>query len=325
MGLGHATKYQLIHLKNGGTLNVREVPVISSETVVGKLPTNATGITIKHCQYNKRGQEWCYINYPLGSSHLEGWVKRYFLEPMRENTTSKVHITNFLHNYYMADEENFLDKLQVFYTYPMQQYMRAKNLTLMELRSHKVNFYKRWPKRDYRLTYLKILKRKPKYIDVQTTVRWTVQGAEEEGSGKDIQKIRLIPEKNTFKVLAIKNLKHIVFPKPQVIEEQNSTVAKGKEDIQELADNKNGKVVAKDPTQKYYIKVGSFVGTINSTYLTRISKNRFPYIIQKVKQGKNIIQRVLIGPFENSSEAQASLPKVRSKINANAYIQSMLR
>ena len=328
MGLGHATKYQLIHLKNGGTLNVREVPIISSETVVGKLPTNATGITIKHCQYNKRGQEWCYINYPLGSSHLEGWVKRYFLEPMRENTTSKVHITNFLHNYYLADEENFLDKLQVFYTYPMQQYMRVKNLTLMELRSQKVYFYKRWPKRDYRLTYLKILKRKANYIDVQTTVRWTVQGAKEENSGKDIQKIRLIPEKNTFKVLAIKNLKHIVFPKPQAIEEQNITVAQGKEGFQELTEKNNIKEVegiAKNPTQKYYIKVGSFVGTINSTYLTRISKNRFPYIIQKVKQDKSIIQRVLIGPFENSTEAQASLAKVRSRINANAYIQSMLR
>ena len=323
MGLGHATEYQLIHLKSGGTLNVREVPVIASSTVVGKLPRNATGIQIKHCKYNRRGQEWCYINYPLGSSHLEGWVKRYFLAPMKTNTTSKVHITNFLHNYYMADEENFLDKLQVFYTYPMQQYMRIKNLSLMKLRSHKVRFYKKWPKRDYRLTYLKILKRKPKYIDVQTTVRWTVKGLEDEGSGKDIQKIRLVPQKNTFKVLAIKNLKHTVFPKPQAIEEQNITIEGsasegGKEKVVES-------VIVNDSTQKYYIKVGSFVGTINSTYLSRISANKFPYIIQKVKQNNSTIQRVLIGPFENSSEAQASLATVRNKINANAYIQSMLR
>ena len=320
MGLGHATEYQLIHLKSGGTLNVREIPVISSKTVVGKLPRNATGIQIKHCKYNKRGQEWCYINYPLGSSHLEGWVKRYFLTPMKKNTTSKVHITNFLHNYYMADEENFLDKLQVFYTYPMQQYMRAKNLTLMELRSHKVNFYKKWPKRDYRLTYLKILKRKSNYIDVQTTLRWSVQGLKDEGSGKDIQKIRLVPIKNTFKVLAIKNLKHTVFPKPQAIEEINISIPEST-----LAEKKEKDIIVNDKTQKYYIKVGSFVGTINSTYLSRISLNKFPYIIQKVKQNNSIIQRVLIGPLENSSEAQALLPIVRNKINANAYIQSMLR
>ena len=323
MGLGHATEYQLIHLKSGGTLNVREVPVISSKTVVGKLPRNATGIQIRHCKYNKRGQEWCYINYPLGSSHLEGWVKRYFLTPMKTNTTSKVHITNFLHNYYMADEENFLDKLQVFYTYPMQQYMRTKNLTLMELRTHKVNFYKKWPKRDYRLTYLKILKRKAKYIDVQTTVRWSVKGLEEEGSGKDIQKIRLVPEKNTFKVLAIKNLKHTVFPNIQEIEEENVSIPV--ESQEENEKQATEVTIVNDTTQKYYIKVGSFVGTINSTYLSRISSNKFPYIIQKVKQNKSIIQMVLIGPFENSAEAQASLANVRSKINANAYIQSMLR
>ena len=321
MGLGHATEYQLIHLKSGGTLNVREVPVIASSTVVGKLPRNATGIQIKHCKYNRRGQEWCYINYPLGSSHLEGWVKRYFLAPMKTNTTSKVHITNFLHNYYMADEENFLDKLQVFYTYPMQQYMRVKNLSLMGLRLHKVNFYKKWPKRDYRLTYLKILKRKPNYIDVQTTVRWSVKSLEEEGSGKDIQKIRLIPEKNTFKVLAIKNLKHTVFPKPQIIEEENLTSIEVSLNSEKQEEN----IIVNDNTQKYYIKVGSFVGTINSTYLSRISTNKFPYIIQKVKQNNSIIQRVLIGPFENSTEAQASLAKVRSKINSNAYSQSILR
>lgn len=320
MGLGQATEYQLIQLKKGGTLNVREVPIISSKTIVGKIPANATGIRIKHCKYNARGQEWCYINYPLGSSHLEGWVKRYFLKAMKKNTTSKVHITNFLHNYYMADEENFLDKLQVFYTYPMQQYMRTKNLTLMSLRTHKVNFYKKWPKRDYRLTYLKILKRKSNYIDIQTTVKWNIKGNnEEEKSGKDIQKIRLIPQKSTFKVLAIKNLKHIVFPKPQVIEEQNITIP------EKIKVNNEAKIeVIANTTQKYYIKVGSFVGSINSTYLSKISANKFPYIIQKVKQNNSLIQRVLIGPFDNSSEAQQALSTVRSKINANAYIQSIL-
>ena len=124
---GFATKYQLTHLKKGATLNVREVPIVSSKTVVGKLPADATGIVIKHCKKNKSGKEWCYINFPLGGYHLEGWVSRHFLKPMKSNETSKIHITNFLHNFYMADEENFLDKLQVFYIYPMQQYRWYKN------------------------------------------------------------------------------------------------------------------------------------------------------------------------------------------------------
>ncbi|MBU1684600.1 SPOR domain-containing protein [Patescibacteria group bacterium] len=311
MGLGHATEYQVVHLKKGGTLNVREVPVVTAKTVVGRIPAYATGIRIKECKYNAEGKEWCYINYPLGGSHIEGWVNSYFLSPMQVELTSTAHIKNFLYNFYMADEENFLDKLQVFYTFPMQQYMSKKNISLMDLRSKKVHYYKQWPKRDYRLSYLKILKRKPDYIDVQTTVNWNIKNHADDQSGKDIQKLRLIPTGSSFKILALKNLMHTVFPKPQLVEELNATV------------DMNQTMVAVGET-KYYIKVGSFFSEINKDYLANITKNGFAYMTQVVKQDNNTIRRLYIGPYDTTLEAVDALKNVREKINENAYIQSLV-
>jgi len=323
MGLVGATEYQLNHIKKGGTLNVREIPVVESSTVVGRIPANGTGIRIKQCKINKTGDEWCYINYPLGGYHLEGWINRYYLKAMKENTTSKRHITNFLSNFYMADEENFLDKLQVFYEFPMQQYFKKTHVSVMQLRSKKVNYYKKWSKRSYRLTHMKILKRHDKYIDVQTTVLWNIKGSGEDAeSGKDIQKIRLLPKDNTFKVFALKNLKHTVYPKPEPIVEKNDTLTepKDKEISEELfAEN----TTMATNSKKFYIKAGSFFGTIDSEYLSKITENGFGYMVQKVTQNGNTIRRVYIGPFNDSNKAKLALPKVRVSINANAYIQSL--
>ena len=319
IGMGNATTYQIVHLKKGGSLNVREVPEIRYRTTVGNIPAYATGIKIRQCKYNSQGQEWCYISYPKGGSHLEGWVSRRFLAPMSGGSTSKRHIQNFLQNFYMADEENFLDKLQSFYQFPMQQYLWKKNVSLMQLRSQKVHFYKKWGKRDYRLTYLKILKRRSNYIDVQATVRWKMSGYKAFQEGKDVQKLRLIPTGNSFKVLALKNFSHWVKPKPQVVEEENLTVA-----TIELTEpiNESKKLVHGG----YYIKVGSFFGEINPSYLKKISTLGYPYVIQKVTNPTSnggVIRRVLIGPFESESLVKDSLTPVRAKINKNAYIQSL--
>lgn len=320
MGLGYATEYQVVHLKKGGTLNVREVPVVNSKTVVGRIPAYATGISIRECKYNAEGKEWCYINYPLGGSHLEGWVNSYFLAPMQVALTSKIHIKNFLYNFYMADEENFLDKLQVLYTFPMQQYMWKKNVSLMDLRSKKVNYYKKWPKRNYRLSYLKILKRKPNYIDVKTTVNWKIKSRSDDQSGKDVQKLRLIPTGSSFKVLALKNLAHTVFPKPKLLEELNATV-----DMNQTMVATGANMTEKMGETKYYIKVGSFFKEINKDYLAKITKNGFSYMTQIVNLDNNTIRRLYIGPYDTTLEAVDALKNVREKINENAYIQSFVR
>ena len=324
IGMGNATTYQIVHLKKGGSLNVREVPEIRYRTTVGHIPAYATGIKIRQCKYNSQGQEWCYISYPKGGSHLEGWVSRRFLAPMSGGSTSMKHIQNFLQNFYMADEENFLDKLQSFYQFPMQQYHWKKNVSLMQLRSNKVRFYKKWGKRDYRMTYLKILKRRSNYIDVQATVRWKMKGYKESQEGKDIQKLRLIPTENSFKVLALKNLSHWVKPKPVVIKEEE-IVATTTDDIN-ISTEVKPEIASTKVARGYYIQVGSFFKEINPNYLHKIKSFTYPYIIQKVMKPSSdsvVIRRVLIGPFNSLALAMDSLAGVREKINKNAYIQTL--
>jgi len=328
MGLGHATKYEIVHVKRGATLNVRETPSLRKSSVVGRVAANTTGISIHECTELNDGSEWCYIKAPRGGSHIEGWVKSYYLAKMsKKSNRSKVHIQNFLQNFYMADEENFLDKLQVFYTFPMQKYLWHKNISLMDLRAKKVREYKKWPKRDYRLTYMKILRRKPNYIDVQTTVRWKLKGHGDYEAGKDIQKLRLVPTGNTFKVSAMKYLRHTVYPKPKPVVDKNSTMLATNE-LNKTIETKNvivKKEMTSSDTVKYYIKSGSFFSEISPSYLASISNNGFPYLIQKVRQGEKVIRRVFIGPFNSEDEASTALVTVRAKINEYAYIQKNIR
>lgn len=317
IGIGNATVYQIVHLKRGSSLNVREIPEIRYRTAVGTIPAFATGIKIRQCKYNSRGQNWCYISYPNGSSHLEGWVKRSYLAPMRGTSTSKRHIENFLKNFYRADEEDFLDKLHSFYRFPMQQYLWRKNVSLMQLRSQKVRFYKKWGKRDYRLIRFKILKRRSNYIDVQATVRWRIKGYKAFKEGRDIQKLRLLPRGNSFKILALKNLNHWV--KPEAIVEEKEVTVPIITKLEESIDlNKTVVHIG------YYIKVGSFFGEINPIFLKKISSLGYRYIVQKSVNPTNnrgLIRRVLIGPFKSESLAKGSLLSVREKINKDAYIQ----
>jgi len=318
-GLIQAEKYEISHIKRGGTLNVRDVPFINQSIVVGKIASHTTGISIKECTELEDASEWCYINAPRGASHIEGWVNSYYLKKMTKRAkTSKAHIQNFLHNFYLADEENYLDKLQVFYTFPMQKYLWNKNLSLRDLRIKKVREYKMWPKRDLRLTYVKILKRKADYIDVQTTVRWSFENGDDYEKGKDIQKLRLIPIGNTFKVSAVKNFTHIVFPKPKPVFDENLTLVTT-EPTKPVIQTQQSMA-----TNKFYIKSGSFFSPISAKYLASISNQGFPYLVQKVQRGDKVVRRVFIGPFNSIIEATNSLATVRAKINKFAYIQSNL-
>jgi len=338
LGFADAAKYQVTNIKAGTTLNVRDFPLVSQSNVVGKLYANTSNISVKECTELIDNSEWCYVSVQRGASYLEGWVNSYYLAEMTPTIkASKAHIQNFLHNFYMADEEDYMDKLQVFYSFPMQRYRWSKNVSLMDLRAKKVREYKKWSNRDFRMTYFKILKRKSNYIDVQTTIRWYVSNSEDYDKGKDIQKLRLVPVGNSFKVAALKNLKHIVFPKPKPILEDNATLLSSLELNTTLPSPevtqespKETPTFANTPSPqstgivhgKFYIKAGSFFSEVDPNYLQSISNNAFPYDIQRVQQGDKIIRRVFIGPFDCIHQATQSLKTVREKINALAYIQT---
>jgi hypothetical protein len=186
----------------------------------------------------------------------------------------------------------------------MQQYFNKKNLNLIQLRTNKVAFYKKWLKRKYKMTALKILKRTDRYIDVRATVKWRFESRDSNQSGKDIQKVRLVHNDDAFKVLAIKNLGHFInhqdIREEEIPIEQNETIEE----------------------KHFYVKVGSFFSEPNSEYLLNITQHGFNYTIQEVSQDEDIIKRVYIGPYNTEMEAIEVLKDVRLGINKNAYIQS---
>ncbi|NPA61349.1 MAG: hypothetical protein GXO06_03580, partial [Epsilonproteobacteria bacterium] len=171
-----STEYRVNHLKEGMQLNVRERPLVNSSTLIGKIPSNAIGIRVKECKYAKDGKRWCYIFYPMGAKHVEGWVRAYYLAPLDISVTSYIYIRNFLKNFYSAEEENFLDKLKVFYNFPLRRYFDRYNIDYIQLRNIKVEFYKRWIKRRYRLVDILILNRGRDHTDVKTVVDWKFYG-----------------------------------------------------------------------------------------------------------------------------------------------------
>ena len=322
----NATEYSLTHLRKGGAVNIRKEPIINRHTFVGKLPADSIGIKIKECKYNIKGREWCYIYHGIGLQHIEGWVSRRFLLPMKENREANhFYLKNFLQDYYKADEENFLDKLKVFYTFPMQQYMYQRNVTLMNLRASKVRFYKYWPKRQYRLGHLRILRQKRDYTDVAITVYWKYASHNDERSGTDVDKVRIVKEDEDFKVLAIKRLTQVINPK--IIEPKDDVKSETLVDAKESEEvNKKDetakKEASKDGGKKYYIKVGSFIKKPKASYLNKIVSFGFKYKIEKITSEDKIIRRVYIGPFSTTVETMEALDRIRKKINKNAYIQS---
>ncbi|MCK5853846.1 MAG: SPOR domain-containing protein [Sulfurovaceae bacterium] len=319
VGLLDAIEYSLQHLRKGGAVNVRAEPKINKHTLVGKLSADAIGIKIRECKYNIKGREWCYVHHGIGTQYIEGWISRRFLIAMKDNReVNRFYLKHFLQDYYKADEENFLDKLRVFYTFPMQQYMYQKNVTLMSLRSSKVNFYKYWPKRHYRLGYLKILRQKEEYTDVKITVHWQYESHNDSRSGRDVHKVRIVQEDKQFKVLAIKRLKQVVNPKVIEVEDvESEPVVLVQEEL--VVENKKERPKG---AKEYYVKVGSFVKEPKASYLNKIVSFGFNYKIEKITHEDKIIRRVYIGPFLTTVETMEALDRIRKKINKNAYIQT---
>lgn len=303
----YATEYRVTNLKPGAFLNVRTLPLVNARTIAGKIPSDAMGIEIRECRYDTGGREWCYISYLVGADYLEGWVSRKFLAPMDEEEASVLnlsYIKNFLNNYYMGEEKNFLDKLTIYHYFPMQQYMYKKNLSHLALRNEKVKFYKRWPKRTYKLGTVQVIKREPTFIDVKCTVFWRFDHGEEYERGQDVHKVRLIRDENRLKILALKPLSHVVYPKPVEIEDQNAT------------DSNN---TAGDG---YYVKAGSFLENPSADYLLKITQLGFTYSIDQIQSGDRQFYRVFIGPFSTPNEASAALQTIQQQINKDAFIQT---
>lgn len=71
-----------------------------------------------------------------------------------------------------------------------------------------------------------------------------------------------------------------------------------------------------DKSSRYYIQVGVFNKKLSSSYLSKIKKSGFDYII--VKSGKT--RRVRIGPYSSFGDANGSIDKIKNSIGIKGFI-----
>jgi len=87
------------------------------------------------------------------------------------------------------------------------------------------------------------------------------------------------------------------------------------------------KVIAKTKTTtsatigSYFIQVGSFSKYApNKKFLDSILSQGYKYKYHKVQISGKTVNKVLVGPFPNESEARGALRTIRSKIEAGAFL-----
>jgi len=81
------------------------------------------------------------------------------------------------------------------------------------------------------------------------------------------------------------------------------------------------KTTASATVGSYYIQVGSFSKyEPNKKFLDSILSQGYKYRYHKVQRAGKTLNKVLVGPFHNESEARTALRTVRSKIEAGAFL-----
>ena len=81
----------------------------------------------------------------------------------------------------------------------------------------------------------------------------------------------------------------------------------------------NVPVKAKSATsQAFYIQVGSFTKTPSKQFLGIIKNSGFNYKI--TPKAANGTKKLLIGPYKNRTSANSALPRVKDRINKNAFV-----
>jgi len=89
---------------------------------------------------------------------------------------------------------------------------------------------------------------------------------------------------------------------------------------------KKAKTTATATTGAYYIQVGSFSKyEPNKKFLDSILTQGYKYKYHKVQRSGKTLNKVLVGPFPNESEARAALRTIRSKIEAGAFLTRMYK
>ena len=125
---------------------------------------------------------------------------------------NKQAINEFLKQFIYLSSHNNSEKLISLYDTKVDRYFKFKNITSQKVKKSIDTYNRRWPKRDFKLTNFKILKKYKKhnidYCDVETDTKWKISNKEGKVlSSKSKGLMTLINIENKLKIKSIYSIK----------------------------------------------------------------------------------------------------------------------
>jgi DedD protein len=106
----------------------------------------------------------------------------------------------------------------------------------------------------------------------------------------------------------------VVAEAPKAASAQKTVTAPKKETVSAPRPSASG-------SSEYYIQVGSFAKyEPNKKFLDSITNLGYKYKFHKVTVDSRVINKVLVGPFNNEAEARKALRSVRTSVEAGAFL-----
>ena len=114
----------------------------------------------------------------------------------------------------------------------------------------------------------------------------------------------------------VQETKKVVQAKPKPTPAPKKVITK-----KEVAPTPVAKVSKTTSGKQHYIQVGSFSKYApNKKFLNSITSRGFSYKYHKVTRNSKTLNKVLVGPFKNETEARKALRTVRANIEAGAFL-----
>ncbi len=132
-----------------------------------------------------------------------------------ENTTerfNRMSVKRFLDTFIASSTSGTIDDIVSNYDSKVDRYFSLKNVNQSKIRKDKVNYQKKWTKREFRLVAFKIISIYRKgnfdYCDISTTTQWTVSSDDfKTSAGRSKGRMTLKRTYDGFKVTSIYTVK----------------------------------------------------------------------------------------------------------------------
>jgi len=168
------------------------------------------------------------------------------MQDKKQNTVSDIRdkVKKFLIDLNNVESSNSIVKILRFYEENLDQYFNAHNIPRDNIIKDKVAYFKKYPKREYKLNDFEIIDNDNKELKIYATIDWKVADVNNmQKIGSSTQALILSKHNNSFKIKSIYTVNR---------EEKNSIVSEQKKKVFKLNSEKID-IIVKYPN---FVKIG---------------------------------------------------------------------